>query len=375
MSSGKYDIVTDFRSLFGSTKSTKDCILYRTYDADKGVTHSIASTCNMNDPTDVGPNLDLIKAFICTDGKDWQTSAVANAADFTLSNLIKTRDARFEASFYNKPTPRAKSCYLYVTKFIPRSALEYIEKGGSPAPEFQGEKNVTGYPVIRYAEVLLNWIEAKAELATLGGPAVIQTDIDESINKIRNRPIAEEAKALGVVKTADMKLDALPDDPSENVNVAVVLSNNRNVGVHGRVNKLGVPSFVFSREEFIAGVPILEKLAEYDVCLIVLAGFMNKISDVILQAFPGKIVNIHPALLPKYGGKGMYGMHVHEAVVKAGERESGITIHYINEHYDEGAIIFQASCPVLPSDTPEEVASKVHALEYAHYPHVIESLL
>ena len=157
---------------------------------------------------------------------------------------------------------------------------------------------------------------------------------------------------------------------SENVNVAVVLSNNRNVGVHGRVNKLGVPSFVFSREEFIAGVPILEKLAEYDVCLIVLAGFMNKISDVILQAFPGKIVNIHPALLPKYGG-----MHVHEAVVKAGERESGITIHYINEHYDEGAIIFQASCPVLPSDTPEEVASKVHALEYAHYPHVIESLL
>ena len=195
MSSGKYDIVTDFRSLFGSTKSTKDCILYRTYDADKGVTHSIASTCNMNDPTDVGPNLDLIKAFICTDGKDWQTSAVANAADFTLSNLIKTRDARFEASFYNKPTPRAKSCYLYVTKFIPRSALEYIEKGGSPAPEFQGEKNVTGYPVIRYAEVLLNWIEAKAELATLGGPAVVQTDIDESINKIRNRPIAEEAKA------------------------------------------------------------------------------------------------------------------------------------------------------------------------------------
>ena len=223
MSSGKYDIVTDFRSLFGSTKSTKDCILYRTYDADKGVTHSIASTCNMNDPTDVGPNLDLIKAFICTDGKDWQTSAVVNAADFTLSNLIKTRDARFEASFYNKPTPRAKSCYLYVTKFIPRSALEYIEKGGSPAPEFQGEKNVTGYPVIRYAEVLLNWIEAKAELATLGGPAVVQTDIDESINKIRNRPIAEEAKALGVVRTADMKLDALPDDPGRDVTVSPLL--------------------------------------------------------------------------------------------------------------------------------------------------------
>ncbi|WP_455631718.1 phosphoribosylglycinamide formyltransferase [Parabacteroides sp.] len=162
---------------------------------------------------------------------------------------------------------------------------------------------------------------------------------------------------------------------SENVKVALVLSNNRNVGVHGRVNKLGVPSFVFSRDEFTEGTPILEKLAEYEVCFIVVAGFMNKISDVIVQAFPGKIGNSHPALLPKYGGKGMYGMHVHEAVVKAGERESGITIHYINERYDEGAIIYQASCPVLPSDTPEDVATKVHALEYAHYPRVIESLL
>lgn len=162
---------------------------------------------------------------------------------------------------------------------------------------------------------------------------------------------------------------------SENVKVAVVLSNNRNVEVHARVKKLGIPSFVLSRDEFAAGVPVLEKLVEYDVCFIVLAGFMNKISDVLLQAFPRKIVNIHPALLPKFGGKGMYGMHVHEAVVAVGERESGITIHYINEHYDEGAIIFQATCPVLPSDTPEDVATKVHALEYAHYPRVIEEVL
>lgn len=223
MSSGKYDIVTDFRSLFGSTKSNRDCILYRKYDANMGVTHSIASTCNMNDPTDIGPNLDLIKSFICTDGKDWQTSGVANAKDFTLSNLIKTRDPRFEASFYQKPTPRSKSSYLYVTKFIPRSALDYIEKGGSPAPEFQAEKNVTGYPVMRYAEVLLNWIEAKAELATLGGAAVSQSDIDASINKIRNRPIADEAKALGVTRTADMQIDALPDDPDRDSSVSPLL--------------------------------------------------------------------------------------------------------------------------------------------------------
>lgn len=162
---------------------------------------------------------------------------------------------------------------------------------------------------------------------------------------------------------------------SEKVNVAVVLSNNRKVGVHERVNKLGVPSFVFTREEFAEGTPVLEKLAEYKVDFIVLAGFMNKISDALLNSFPGRIVNIHPALLPKYGGKGMFGMNVHEAVVAAGERESGITIHYIDENYDEGTTIFQASCPVFPGDTPEDVATKVHALEYANYPRVIEEIL
>lgn len=162
---------------------------------------------------------------------------------------------------------------------------------------------------------------------------------------------------------------------SETVKVAVVLSNNKNVGVHARVNNLGIPSFVFSREEFVEGTPVLAKLAEYQTDLIVLAGFMNKISDALLKAYPGKIINIHPALLPKHGGKGMYGMHVHEAVVAAGDKESGITIHYINENYDEGDIIFQATCPVSPTDTPDEVATKVHALEYAHYPHVIEDLL
>ena len=162
---------------------------------------------------------------------------------------------------------------------------------------------------------------------------------------------------------------------SETVKVAVVLSNNKNVGVHARVNNLGIPSFVFSRDEFVEGTPILAKLAEYQIDLIVLAGFMNKISDALLTAYPGNIINIHPALLPKHGGKGMYGMHVHEAVVAAGEKESGITIHYINENYDEGDIIFQAKCEVLPADTPEEVATKVHALEYAHCPHVIDDLL
>lgn len=225
MNSGKYDIVTDFRTLFTSIdlSNNKDCILYRKYDASKGITHSIASSCNLYSPTDVGPNLDLIKSFICVDGKDWNTSSLPNANDFSISNLIKTRDSRFEATFWNQVTPKAKSSYLYVTKFIPRSALDYIKNGGSPAAEFQGDKNVTGYPVMRYSEVLLNWIEAKAELSDLGREPVTQSDIDKSINKIRNRPIAAEAIAEGVTKTAPMVLSDLPDDPLRDKTVSPLL--------------------------------------------------------------------------------------------------------------------------------------------------------
>jgi phosphoribosylglycinamide formyltransferase-1 len=131
------------------------------------------------------------------------------------------------------------------------------------------------------------------------------------------------------------------------VHIPLILSNNPDAYVHER--------------------------AEID--FIVLAGFLLKISQPLLEAYPGRIVNIHPALLPKYGGRGMYGDRVHRAVVEAGEKESGITIHYINEHYDEGDIIFQATCQLLPGDTPEVVAGKVHALEYTYYPEVIGALL
>lgn len=162
---------------------------------------------------------------------------------------------------------------------------------------------------------------------------------------------------------------------STEIRVAVVLSNNQKAGVHERVGKLGIPSFVFTREEFAEGTIILNKLVEYQVDLVVLAGFMNKISEVLLNAYPNKMINIHPSLLPKYGGKSMYGMYVHEAVVAAGEKETGITIHYLNDQYDKGGVIFQTSCPVYPLDTPEEVAARVHGLEYTYYPQVIENLL
>lgn len=162
---------------------------------------------------------------------------------------------------------------------------------------------------------------------------------------------------------------------SETVNVALVLSNRPTAAVHGRVKALDVPSFSFTHEEFSTGEKIASLLSEHNIDLVVLAGFMSRISDSLLKAYPNKIINIHPALLPKFGGKGMYGIHVHEAVIAATETQSGITIHYINEHYDEGEIIFQTSCPVYPTDTPETLAERIHSLEYKYYPEVIEKLL
>jgi phosphoribosylglycinamide formyltransferase-1 len=132
---------------------------------------------------------------------------------------------------------------------------------------------------------------------------------------------------------------------------------------------------VFPKEDWVAGDEILAVLQEYHIDFVVLAGFLVRVPDLLLHAYPNKIINIHPALLPKFGGKGMYGDRVHEAVVAAGEKKSGITIHYINEHYDEGNTIFQATCPVLSTDSPDDVAKKVHALEYEHFPQIIEQVL
>jgi phosphoribosylglycinamide formyltransferase len=164
---------------------------------------------------------------------------------------------------------------------------------------------------------------------------------------------------------------------SENTSVRVVLicSNNPRARVHERAARLGIPSLSFSNADFADGVSVLKSLSEAKIDFIVLAGFMNKIPDVMLQAYPEKIINIHPALLPRHGGKGMYGMHVHEAVIAAGDKVTGITIHYINGRYDEGRIIFQAQCPVLPGDSALEIAARVHALEYAYYPQVIEHVV
>lgn len=155
------------------------------------------------------------------------------------------------------------------------------------------------------------------------------------------------------------------------IEVAAVLSNKPDAYVLERAKKFSIPSEVFNREQF-RDPSFTEILHKHKVTHVVLAGFLWLIPDYLVKNYPDRIVNIHPALLPKFGGKGMYGARVHEAVKLAGETQTGITIHLVNEHYDEGAILFQASCPVLANHSADEIASCVHDLEYKHYPDVIE---
>ncbi|UZO81784.1 phosphoribosylglycinamide formyltransferase [Aquimarina sp. ERC-38] len=159
------------------------------------------------------------------------------------------------------------------------------------------------------------------------------------------------------------------------VEVTYVFSNKKNAGVLKKAHNLEVKALFFDREAFYKSNEVLHLLIDVQPQLIVLAGFLWKFPENIIKHFEGKIINIHPALLPKYGGKGMYGDYVHRAVVENQEEETGITIHYVNENYDEGAIIFQAKTNIKPGTTPEEVAHSVHELEYKHFPEVIEKLL
>jgi phosphoribosylglycinamide formyltransferase-1 len=156
------------------------------------------------------------------------------------------------------------------------------------------------------------------------------------------------------------------------IEVVLLLSNNPQAYALERAKKFNIPSKVFTRSEFRESEEVLIWLQKRSVTHIVLAGFMWLVPDYLIKSYPHRIINIHPALLPKFGGKGMYGMRVHEAVKAAGEKQTGITIHEVNEHYDEGKILFQAKCTVDQKDTPDQIAEKVHALEYAHYPGVIE---
>lgn len=158
------------------------------------------------------------------------------------------------------------------------------------------------------------------------------------------------------------------------VNITSVVTNKKEAKVLDRAKKLNIPSQYFSKKSFFEEQVVLDHLLK-NADYVILAGFLLKIPQNIVDAFPNKIINIHPALLPKFGGKGMYGMNVHKAVKELCETETGITIHYVNEKYDEGAIIFQAKTPVSITDTPEDIAANIHKLEYANFPRVIEETI
>ncbi|MBN1340917.1 MAG: phosphoribosylglycinamide formyltransferase [Bacteroidales bacterium] len=162
---------------------------------------------------------------------------------------------------------------------------------------------------------------------------------------------------------------------NKNVLIKRIYCNKPEAFVLKRAEKYNIPSTVFNKKDFYESGKILENLLNDHTRLIVLAGFLWFIPHNILLNFPDRILNIHPALLPKYGGKGMYGHYVHEAVIRSGDKESGITIHYVNEKYDEGEILFQARCRVPENNDPESLASRIHELEYLHYPRIIEQIL
>lgn len=158
----------------------------------------------------------------------------------------------------------------------------------------------------------------------------------------------------------------------KDVEISLILTNNSKAGVLTRAESLRIKSVIFNRTDFSENGRVDKLLNENGIDLIILAGFLWLIPDFIIDKFPNRIVNIHPALLPKYGGKGMYGMNVHKSVIEAHEKQSGISIHYVNNKYDEGQIIFQATVDIKENDTPESLASKIHILEHKHFPKVID---
>lgn len=156
------------------------------------------------------------------------------------------------------------------------------------------------------------------------------------------------------------------------IRVAMLLSNDPNALALKRAANWGVPTHTFTRSDFQQSDSLLNWLNDAGVTHLVLAGFLWLIPHKLLKSYPRRIINIHPALLPKYGGRGMFGMNVHRAVKLSGDKETGMTIHLVNENYDEGQVLFQAVCPVASDDTPEQIAAKVNQLEYSHYARVIE---
>ena len=187
-----------------------------------------------------------------------------------------------------------------------------------------------------------------------------------------NKKIQIAIFASGAGSNAQKIIDKFRD--SSFIQIALIVCNKEGAGVLAIAEKENIPSLIISREQFFKGDAYLPVLKEHSIDIVVLAGFLWKVPVLLINAYPNKITNIHPALLPNYGGKGMFGHHVHEAVIAAKDKQSGITIHYVDELYDHGNIIFQATCDINETDTPSSLAGKIHGLEHLHYPRVVEEV-
>lgn len=224
MDSGRWSFTADFKSLFASDNlaGNPEVIFYRTYDDALGVRHSVGSYSNGTEGQARSANLKLLKAFICSDGDVWQNSDLEEADNFRLKNLVVTRDPRFEATFMDTINTPATGTFVYVHKFAGRDALSYI--GKTYPAKWASNTNVNDAPIVRLAEVVLNWIEAKQILSeAFGEAAVSQADLDRSINAIRNRPLDADAVSKGVTKTAPLLLSGLPNDPDRDADVSPLM--------------------------------------------------------------------------------------------------------------------------------------------------------
>ncbi|MDE3251654.1 MAG: phosphoribosylglycinamide formyltransferase [Bacteroidota bacterium] len=244
---------------------------------------------------------------------------------------------------------------------------------------------VFGYQflLLGYGALLGQWAFFwKYERKLLQKLGILQKDVKSEKSKVKTEPQTPNAKrqtlsiaifASGAGSNAEKIIQYLKDHPV--IRVALIVCNKPEAGVLHIAAAAGIPTLLIEKERFFRGDSYLSELAAHEIRFIVLAGFLWKIPDALIKAYPDRIINIHPALLPKYGGKGMYGMRVHESVIAAKEKESGITIHYVNEHFDEGKPIFQTTCIIEPDDTPEKLAQKIHQLEHTYFPETVVSVL
>jgi formyltetrahydrofolate-dependent phosphoribosylglycinamide formyltransferase len=226
-------------------------------------------------------------------------------------------------------------------------------------------------------------------ICLLWPPAVLLVSIPFGQYRFFNRYIKKIGKRIGLGSRQSIKIAIFASGTGSNaqkiidyfknqgkeVRVELIACNNPTAGVLQIAAKENIPTLIIEKEKFFRGNAYIHELKGKQIDLIVLAGFMWKIPDALIKAYPNRIINIHPALLPKYGGKGLYGNYVHETVLANKEKESGISIHYVDEIYDHGKIIFQAKCTVMENDTADSLAQRIHALEHEHYPKVIEEVI